>query len=268
MGEKIMRGTTYLQNLLIQQKPDPALIKILQNDRDNIDRIIRDGTGISKLQTVYAGSYAKGTLIAESFDLDVVVYFPSQVPESLVDLHEEVRQILNASGYPSQPKNVALRCNRIFRSGAYPNFHIDVVPGKRIKNSTFAYLYQQETGQRIRTSVKTHVDVVKATKQRDILKLLKLWKVRQKIDVQTFVLELLFLRFMKIKPSQENRNLCDLLQETFTYIANTIMTIKLVDPANTQNVISNTLPDSTKQHLQRKAEAVKYAETWDEVFSN
>ena len=82
------------------------------------------------------------------------------------------------------------------------------------------------------------------------------------------MLELLFLRFMKTNPSQENRNLSDLLHETFTYIANTIMTIKLVDPANAQNVISNTLPDSTKRHLQRKAEAAKHAETWGEVFSN
>lgn len=71
---------------------------------------------------------------------------------------------------------------------------------------------------------------------------------------------------MKTKPSRENLNLSDLLQETFTYIANTIMTIKLIDPANAQNVISNDLPDSTKRHLQRIAEAAKKDKTWPKVF--
>jgi len=262
-----MQPTEYLESLLIDQQIPSDLKDALIEERNKVERIIQRGSVYGGIQVYNAGSFAKGTIILDSFDLDIVVYFPLELPISSKDIQEHTFNILYQAGYNPQYKNVAIRCHRRFNQLDYPNFHIDVVPGRAIdENYEFAYLYSRDYEIRFRTSVYMHINVIRNTGRRDIMKLLKLWKSRQAINVQTFVLELLFLRFSDTNSAQTNSDLSDLLQECFTYITNTIIDIKLVDPANSQNVISNDLPEETKYQIREKAIEAKEAEIWEDVF--
>lgn len=60
------------------------------------------------------------------------------------------------------------------------DFHTDVVPGKLSSaDDTFAFLYNSKTKSRFQTSIKKHIDNIKNSEHRDVIRLMKLWKKRK-----------------------------------------------------------------------------------------
>jgi tRNA nucleotidyltransferase (CCA-adding enzyme) len=66
----------YLVSVLDKQKMRTEDMNTLQRLRGQIEDALRSVFGSSP-RFYYGGSYGKDTLIRESFDLDIVMYFPS-----------------------------------------------------------------------------------------------------------------------------------------------------------------------------------------------
>jgi len=78
-------------------------------------------------------------MIRESFDLDIVTYFPPQDQFTVQAFYEAVEKRLKENKYTVERHNVALRLP--YEGG----FHIDVVPGRAIDNTyKYANLYSSE----------------------------------------------------------------------------------------------------------------------------
>ena len=70
------------------------------------------------------------------------------------------------------------------------DYHIDVVPAKRITGSEdSAFLWRHEDGKLLKTSVVQHIASIREFGRRDVIKLLKLWKVRYRVEFPSFILE-------------------------------------------------------------------------------
>ncbi|GAH06993.1 unnamed protein product, partial [marine sediment metagenome] len=117
------------------------------------------------------------------------------------------------------------------------DFHIDVVPGKYSSSyNDYAYLFNKYTQSRLRTSITIHDEYVKKSKRQDIIRLLKLWKVRKKIPLKTFILEQLIIKGCN---GMKYNLLEPLIFTALHYINENIMTIELRDPANSSNIITD-----------------------------
>lgn len=220
----------FLDNLLKNQRIPDNFKKEMDNDRVEIERIINQIPNLPNPTYYYGGSRGKKTMIKESYDLDLVIYFPETTECSIEEIYEYVARFMGSSNYDVYPKNVSIRVLKRH------NYHIDLVPGKKITGSeSEAFLWKAKKKQRIKTNVTTHIDTIKNFGRRDVIKLMKLWKVRNGIDFPSFILEQIIIRSLN---NYLDLPLDDAIIHALNYIVKNIESIRLVDPANSNNILT------------------------------
>jgi hypothetical protein len=231
-----MSDDEYLNKVLEGQDlaDDSEEMKELRQHRADVESVLRRKFAESNPTIRYGGSKAKGTLIKESYDLDIACYFAhddTKPGETLEDIYNSVKAALEEE-YEVEPKTSAIRLLRKkdgteFRKG----FHIDVVPGRFTDESkSDCYLHQNGGDkQRLKTNLQVHIDHVKDSGVVPALRLLKLWKVRKALRVKQFAFELLGIELLKDKKSA---SLSEQVKHVWTEIAESEEPIAIKDPAN------------------------------------
>jgi tRNA nucleotidyltransferase (CCA-adding enzyme) len=224
-----VKTTDYLKAVLDAQTldDDGPELKELRARRDEIETLLREEFGSSP-SIRYAGSYAKGTVIRESYDLDIVTYFPrddSDSGETLKELYENTKKVLEKQ-YAVEPKPSALRV----LGKDKVDFHVDVVPGRFIsENSEDVYLYQSGVEkERLKTNINTHVEHVKTSGAVEDIRLAKLWRTRHGVDLKTFVLELAVIDILSAAQGTIDERFVKVLKR----LRDQPETIDVKDPAN------------------------------------
>lgn len=225
--------TTYLNDVLNSQAidDDSQEMKDLRAQRDAVETLIKAEFPTAKIR--YGGSKAKGTMIKESYDLDLVCYFPhdeTAAGATLKDLYKNVSKKLSEK-YMIQEKTSAIRLLSAQEETKGTYTHVDVVPG-RYTDSTNSDCYLHQNGgdkERLKTNLDTHISHIRNSGVTDALKLLKLWRVLNGIDVKQFAFELLGVDVLKDK---KNAALSDQLQQFFETVSEAEKPITVEDPAN------------------------------------
>jgi hypothetical protein len=226
----------------------------LRSTRDAVEGGLRRAYGALP-RFYYAGSYGKDTLIRASYDLDIVMYFPSAENRTLSDLFWGVHRTLVGSGLIVQPKTVALRL-------PYQGFHIDIVPG-RAQDATFGYatLFKNTSPipSTMQTRLKVHIESIRNSGTRDFVRLAKPRNVRQKLSWPTFPLEQTVITALVGKRKDDlSTGFVTILE----FIRDRITGLRLLDPANTNNVIELSMPLRTAV---RVAAVRSLAGTWEQA---
>lgn len=252
-----MNNEEYLRGILNQQDLTDNQILNLENQRDAILQELLEEIGGNP--TIYnAGSYAKGTMIQAGYDLDIVLNWSYNFHFSPQNLYNEVGIVLQRKGRYPRPKKVGWEI-------PFPGyFHIDVIPGKQILNQqNLAYLYNSEIGGRFRSSVKLQVNHVKKANRQEIIKLMKLWKIRKDVPIKTFILETMVIDACR---GLDRLQLEPQLNHAFEFISENILRIRIVDPSNSQNIISSDLTENDKNRIKNLADEALQARSWPSVI--
>src|SRR5438094_110137 len=154
-----MTTKDYLTKVLVSQTlaDDSDELQALQERRAAVEQLLRDRFKDSSPTIRYGGSKAKGTMIREAYDLDIVCYFPhddASAGEALEDIYNNVRTAL-ATAYFVEPKSSALRLKDRSEKTHGVDFHIDVVPGRftdGTKSDAFLYCSSGEK-KRLKTNL-------------------------------------------------------------------------------------------------------------------
>src|SRR6516162_6422215 len=161
-----MNVQDYLEAVLAAQelKEDSAELRELQSQRATVEKLIRNKFG-SAPAIRYGGSKAKGTLIKEAYDLDIVCYFPydsNKGGETLEEIYKNVRDCL-AEAYYVEEKMSALRLRSKEPTRYRCDCHIDVIPGRFTEeNQTDCFIYQKSGEKcRLKTNLDIHIEHVK-----------------------------------------------------------------------------------------------------------
>jgi hypothetical protein len=248
---------TYLEELLEAQRVEVIIQDALRARRQEIEQALTGGWAMGQPRFYYGGSYAKRTLIAAHFDLDVVIYFAAGDPK---ELYEAVERRLRGAGHLPKRHNVSLRL------GYTPGLHIDVVPGRAVDDTYYyAELYSSTRNATRRTSLKAHIDLARSG-DRDTIKLLKLWRCRHGLPVGSFVLELAAARALAGAPSGCGApSLEDKLERVMQFLAESFLEARLVDPANPDHVVTDDVRETDKAMVASAAEAACRAPGWEWV---
>ena len=195
-----MKPDQYLRKILEQQiiSPDDGEYRRLTQERSRVETLLKKAFPGKSPSIRYGGSMAKGTMIRENFDLDLICYFHSDdnsAGESLKDIYENTRKVLENTYFVEQ-KTSSLRLKGKEGASKEVDFHIDVVPGRFVdKNDGDAFLFQSGAEkERLKTNLQKHIDFIKDSGRIEAIRLAKLWNVRRAIGVKTFVLELLVIK--------------------------------------------------------------------------
>lgn len=266
-----MESEEYLKQILKNHSigVDSPEMKKLQETRKDVEALIREKFADCSPTIRYGGSKVKGTMIIDAYDLDIVSYFPHDdicAGETLKDIYDNAVNAL-AEQYYVEPRRSAIRIRS--KDSAHEDFHIDVVPGRftdDTKSDTFLYQSGVEKG-RLKTNLDVHIAHIRDSGLVDIIQLTKLWKVRNSIDLKTFGLELLVIKYAT---NSKKNHLETGLVSFWEYLRDHGDNITIEDPANPGgNDLSVLLSDSTKALLSMFAKSalnLVEAGSWESIF--
>ncbi len=264
----------YLKDLLEGQNisEDDKEYTLLEEHKSEVTDYLRNEFGSDPI-IKYAGSKAKGTMLKDSYDLDIVCYFPYTDSRSLKDIHKDVYEHLEKE-YKLEKRSSAIRILDLKNSQVSEDYHVDVVPGRFIEGTSDVFLpVITDERDRIQTNLKTHIDYIKNSGCVEIIRLFKLWKKRNNVTLKTFILEVFIVEMLK--DSDKKNSLQDGVLQVLLDLKLEFPTKRLVDPANSGNVLSEIMTSIEKNIVSNMADnALKIINNsnilsnWKEVFKD
>jgi tRNA nucleotidyltransferase (CCA-adding enzyme) len=238
--------------------------------RERLEKHIEQNPGFSLVKMLHAGSVAKGTALRTVNDLDVAVYVrkdDAPVEEAaLVEwvaerLREAYKGLLSHDQIQPDTNCVTVE----FRSG----ISIDVVPVLyKGEKDDIGYLVAKDTGDRLRTSVRLHLDFIRVRKKAhpehfaQVVRFVKWWVRQRKADDASFKCKSFMVELIVAHLADQGKPLTpytDALEEVFAYIvqsglteriafydynplsklaARTSAPIEIIDPVNPENNVA------------------------------
>lgn len=268
-----METKEYLEAILEQEslKEKGPELNALREERTKVEKLISSAFEDCAPAIKYGGSKAKGTMVKSGYDLDLTIYFnhdDTECGETLKDIYENVQSALSDE-YHTVPKNASIRLE-VWDGDESKYTHIDIVPGRRVSedsSNTDVFLYQNEGEKnRLKTNLDKHIDIIKESGVRREIKLAKIWKNKQGIDVKTFVLELMIV---KILDGRKDESLEDNMQYLWTELRDNSDSITVEDPANPDGNDLTPLLEQSKYSLSSAASsALSLADVdmWSSIF--
>jgi hypothetical protein len=221
-----------------------------------IDATIRSWAGRQLLDLSLSGSYAKGTAVHGDADADLFISLASTTTQTLKEIYESLRDTFSQKGYAVREQNVSVRLS-------LGNFNIDLVPGKKqAGNTTDHSLYVRKRGSWQQTNIQTHIALITGSGRREEIILLKIWRAEQQLDFPSIYLELCALRALSGKARGDIANN---VWAALQFLRDELATARIMDPANTNNIISDDLTAREKVAIAAAATRSLTKKLWSEV---
>lgn len=216
-------------------------------------------------RAINSGSYAKHDAINTKFDLDICQPFKRNAFDTLVEMADAVFDYFNEEFEDDDLVAYATRKQRVSTGIMFvidgDEIQMDIVPGRELSADDYVdthrlNLYVRpkllESASTTQTNIQKHIDLVKGkTAEKEIIRLLKIWKTnKNKKRVKSFFVELITIKAFE-KCSDVPTGIWEKLEMVLEYIRDNVQTIRLEDPANSNNVVSDTMTDSEKENLHR-----------------
>ncbi|MFL0267909.1 nucleotidyltransferase domain-containing protein [Candidatus Clostridium radicumherbarum] len=222
-----------------------------------LEKIIRNWASTWLDEIKISGSRAKGTAINLSSDLDLFISLKSSNPFTLKQIYNSLYDAIIKEGISARKQNVSIGIN-------YQGHNIDLVPASRHSgNTNYHSLYKSKADSWTQTNIDKHINLVKDSGRRDEIIALKIWRKLHGLDFPSIYLELTVLEALYYKnKNQLGFNFLTILE----YLQNEFVEKRIVDPSNTNNVISDDLYKYEKQAIAAKAMESRSAKAWEEII--
>lgn len=256
----------YLQQVLEshRMKHVDKLMRKYISKRNQIKEALENKYGAKIASSaINSGSYAKHTAINIKFDIDLCQPFMRDAfatLEEMVDdlynyfLNEYIDLELIKSEIRKQRVSIGLT---FLIDGEY--IKMDIVPGRELTQDNYTKsnnlnLYVRAKGSASATSTQTniqkHIEHISGkNEERQIIRLLKIWRSKNNKDVKPFFLELITIRAFEDNAGKVPSGLWEKLEMAMKYIRDKVESIRMEDPANSNNVVSDTLNAFEKKNL-------------------
>lgn len=253
-----MTANDYLYGILARESVDTSATSPVWAARDALAPLLTQWGNGYLLAIEPSGSFAKGTANRSGTDVDLFLSLSPATPDTLQDIYDSLFTALQRGGCAPRRQNVSigLRVHGV---------NVDVVPGKR-QNALLAdhSLYRHKARTWTKTNIQTHIAHVRNHGRQFESRLLKLWRAQHGLEFPSFYLELAVIEALRLTLA------ADLASRVWTglqYLASRFAQARFVDPANTNNVISDDLTAAEKRAIQTAAARALQARTWQEILA-
>ncbi len=204
----------------------------------------------------FSGSLAKGTGIAISTDADIFLSLTSTTGGTLKEIYDTLASAVVAAGYPARKQDVSI-------GTTVDGYSIDLVPGRRQSQYCNEHsLYRNRTGTWTKTDVQAHISYVSSSGRTEEIRILKLWRTRHGLRFPSFFLELVAIDALNYARHGE---LASNVLRVLEHFRDNIRTMRQIDPANTNNVVSDDCTAAEKTAIATKASESLGKKTWGEI---
>lgn len=250
-----MTADEYLRNILAREAVDTSSTSPVRAVQTTLQPLLTEWVG-NLLRGVHpSGSFAKGTANHSGTDIDLFVSLSSDVTDTLKEIYTKLFDRLKSSGYSPKQQNVSIN---IRVSG----YDVDLVPAKHQGGLGEDHsLYRRRADTWTKTNVTTHIGKVQNSNRLPEIRIIKLWRDQKRLDFPSFYLELVVIAALSGKGKELSHNVLSV----FEYLRDTFPTARFVDPANTNNIISDDLSATDRAKIKAEAEKVIAAANWNQI---
>ncbi len=248
-----MTGDEYLSSLLRKYTVDAAGAQAAGR---SIYPVLERWGKQHLLSKEFSGSLAKGTAISIGTDADVFLSLSSAFPGTLSEMYSTLFDAVQAAGYMPRRQNVSI--------GVKLNgYSIDLVPGRRQSQTGADHsLYRNKSQSWTQTNITKHVAYVRDSGRLQEIRILKVWRQLHQIEFPSFYLEMAAIDALS---HARKGNVAANVLTSLRHFMDRIETARYVDPANTNNVISDDCTVQQKRLIGEKAQSALASPSWDGI---
>lgn len=204
-----------------------------------------------------SGSRAKGTAISLTSDLDIFISLSSSNTETLGNIFNSLYNYFNKPSYNCRKQNVSVGIT-------YGGMKVDLVPGCRQSQYGDDHsLYKSRQNTWTKTNIDAHINIVKDSSRIPEIVAAKIWRHRHTLDFPSIFLELVTINALKNKSTfDHDSNFLGLLE----YFCDNIHAVTIIDPANSNNIISNDLTLAEKRIIANQAGLSRNEKSWSSIL--
>jgi len=251
-----MTADSYLQGILDREAVDTGIFSPVRTVQIQLDPIIRAWANGQLLSITPSGSFAKGTANKSGTDIDLFISLSSNTSETLKEVYEKLFKWMNGKGYAAKRQNVSINVH-------VNGYDVDLVPAKRQDLFSEDHsLYRRRADTWTKTNISTHINHVSWSGRKSEIRVVKLWRDQKGLDFPSFYLELSIIAALS---GQYGGQLSDNVLKSLRYLRDNFSTARVLDPANTNNVISDDLSIADKARIKSAAEQASNATNWGQI---
>lgn len=253
-----MSNDAYLQQILNREAVDTSILSPVRGVQTVIEPVIRQWAGNYLIGLNPSGSFAKGTANRSGTDIDLFVSLSDTTPNTLKEIYDTLFNAVKGHGYTPKRQNVSINVS-------VSGYDVDLVPAKRQNGYGSDHsLYRRRADTWTKTNVTTHINhVIGGGLQRET-RILKLWRNQKGLDFPSFYLELIVINALS---HQVIGTLSGNIVKVFEYLRDSFENARIVDPANTNNVISDDLTAADKTKIKAAATQALSSSSWTQVVA-
>lgn len=239
----------------ILAKHEPSQLAVLA--KAQLEPLIKNWAGDKLLAVEYSGSNAKGTAVSPGTDVDLFISLSPETKETLEDIYERLGQYLKAHSYKATEQNVSWNVKLL-------GISVDLVPAKKWPGLTSDHsLFRRKVGTWTKTNVRRHINLIRSSGRGEVIKAIKIWRHLNNLEFPSFYLELATIEAMRNRiPQGSVRD----VQTVLRFLSTEFSDRRIVDPANSNNIISDDLTASEKDLIAAAARASLLRSSIDEII--
>lgn len=235
----------------------------VKNRREEVKTKMYNHYGSNKYLSFCSGSFAKHTATNVKFDLDLVEPFKHNSFGTLQEMFDSVYDFLadeyKNTGVTIRKQSVSIGIIFPIEEGDEKPVELDVVPGRELSDGDYSNSHdlnlcfnEDHWGFKKGTSQKTNIQkqishIEGKSSERQIIRLLKIWKKQKDKKYKSFVIELAVIR--ALDGYDGDTGLWSRLKYTMEYLRDHIAesSFHLYDPGNTNNDVIAAMLDYDRQ---------------------
>lgn len=257
-GEILMPGDQYLRAILAREQVDTSARSPVLGVQRTVNPVIQEWAGAHLAGISPSGSFAKGTANRTGTDIDLFVSLSSSLNWTLKDIYDSLFRRLQQAGFTPRRQNVSIGC----RIGIYD---VDVVPAKRQTSTGSDHsLYRRKADTWTKTNVGNHIGLVSRSGRIEEIRIIKLWRKQKGLEFPSFYLELTTIAALS---GRRSGNLANNVWAVLEYLRDKFPNARVVDPANTNNVVSDDVSGTDKASVAATAARALMAKDWSEIVT-
>lgn len=237
------------------------LMTAYRNKRNGVREDLKNKYSGAIYRILHSGSYKKNTAVNIKFDMDLVVPFKKDEADTLEKIFNDLYKYFNEDYRKKdstllEVKKQKIAIGLVFLVDGHM-LDLDIVPGREVNdyeddgdlnvyvNDTMGMIAKSTY---IKTNIQKQIDNIRNNSiARESIKFLKVWKRRNNGQIKSMVIELICVKAMENYSGANDR--WSKLKHVLEYIRDNIKTITLVDPGNSNNIVSDTLQDFQKNSI-------------------
>lgn len=245
------------------------LINNYRSKRDEVKTDLQDKYKGKIYNLINSGSYKKKTAVNIKFDIDLIIPFKKSGADTLEATFNEIFKYFNEDYRKKDSTLITVKKQKVSIGLEFivdgQMLYLDIVPGREVNDyekDGDLNLYVNDTmglfqkASYIKSNIQKQIDKIRDNSEgRDVIKLLKVWKRRNNINLKSFFLELISIKAVEDHKGALPTDNWEKLKYVLEYIRDNVESVSLVDPGNTNNVVSDALEAFEKKNV---SETVKW----------